>query len=63
MYVISCAFHLGLHYLYGIWFDVLCTSFHSCHCRRIFLLALLTPLWDPLLGTGDVQGDDAPTRL
>ena len=21
-------FHIGLHYLYGIWFDVLCKSFH-----------------------------------
>ena len=29
---------------------------------EFFYLALLTPLWDPLSGTGGVQGDDASTR-
>ena len=42
---------------------------HSCAFRRgvalireFFYLALLTLLWDPLSGTGGVQGDGAPTR-
>ena len=30
--------------------------------RKIFYWALLTPLWDPLSGTGGVQGDGAPMR-
>ena len=29
---------------------------------EFFYWALLTPLWDPLSGTGGVQGDGAPTR-
>ena len=29
---------------------------------EIFYWALLTSLWDPLLGTGGVQGDGTPTR-
>ena len=29
---------------------------------KVVYLALLTPLWDPLSGTGGVQGDDAPMR-
>ena len=29
---------------------------------EIFYWPLLTPLWDPLSGTGGVQGDDAPMR-
>ena len=31
--------------------------------EEFFYLALLTPSWDPLSGTGSLQGDDAPTRL
>ena len=30
--------------------------------RKIVYLVLLTLLWDPLSGTGGVQGDDAPMR-
>ena len=29
---------------------------------EFFYWALLTSSWDLLLGTGSVQGDDAPTR-
>ena len=29
---------------------------------EIFYSALLIPSWDPLSGTGGVQGDGAPTR-
>ena len=30
--------------------------------RKIFYWALLIPSWDPLSGTGGVQGDDASTE-
>ena len=56
--LISCmtgTFHIRLHYLYGIWFDVLCMPLHV-HFRRgvalvgeFFYRALLIPLWDPPL--------------
>ena len=30
---------------------------------EFFYWALIIPLWDPLSGTGGVQGDSVPTRL
>ena len=53
-----------------IWNMIWCFMYAiSCAFRRgvalvekIFYWALLTSSWDLLLGTGGVQGDDAPTR-
>ena len=57
---------MGLHYLYGIWFDVLCMPLHV-HFRRgvvlvgeFFYWALLIPLWDPPF---QVQGVYRETAL
>ena len=60
-------FHVKLHFLYGMWYDV-CVPLHV-HFRwgvalvgEFLYWALLTPSWDPLSCTRSVQGDDAPTR-
>ena len=60
-------FHVGLHFLHGMWYDV-CVPLHVHFKWGVALVgefiywALFTPLWDPLSGTEGVQGDGAPTR-
>ena len=44
--------------------DVIACAFRQAVALigEFFYWALLTPSWDPLSGTGGVQGDDALTR-
>ena len=54
---------------FSVWNVVCCVCVIACAFRlRVALIgeflysALLTPLWDPLLGVGSEQGERAPTR-
>ena len=69
--LISCMTHnISYRIVLFIWNMTGCFMYAiACAFRRgvalvgeFFYWALLTSSWDPLLGTGGVQGEDAPTR-